>query len=79
MVNRYKSLRKAGKSKSAHMLVNEIVAAIEKLINVGHDIGKDFPEIAEEMNVACHDTKEAGKVPFTSMQDSYNIVYHLTT
>lgn len=46
------------------MLVNEIVAAIDKLIDVGHDIGKDFPEIADEMNAACRDTKEAGNVPW---------------
>lgn len=62
LVNRYKSLRKAGKSKSAHHLVNEIVAAIDKLIKVGQDIAKDFPDIAEEMNAACQDTKNAGEV-----------------
>lgn len=61
MVNRYKSLRKAGKSKSAHHLVNEIVAAIDRLIKVGKDIARDFPEIADEMNAACQDTKKAGK------------------
>lgn len=60
-MNRYKSLRKTGKSKTAHQLVREIVAAIDRLIQVGRDIANDFPEIADEMLRACHDTKKAGK------------------
>ena len=62
LVNRYKSLRKKGKSKSAHHLVGEIVAAIDRLINVGMDIAKDFPEIADEMRAACIETRKAGTV-----------------
>ncbi|XP_028414979.1 catenin alpha-2-like [Dendronephthya gigantea] len=62
LVNRYKSLRKAGKSKTAHQLVREIVAAIDKLIQVGQDIADDFPEIADEMLKACRDTKNAGEL-----------------
>ena len=59
-MNRYKSLRKAGKSKTAHQLVREIIASVDRLIQVGQDIAKDFPEIADEMLRACQDTKKAG-------------------
>ena len=37
------------------------MAAIDRLIQVGRDIAKDFPEIADEMLKACQDTKNAGK------------------
>lgn len=60
LVNRYKSLRKSGKSKTAHQLVQEINVAIDRLIHVGRDIAKNSPDIADEMLQTCHDTKKAG-------------------
>ena len=73
MVNRYKSLRKAGKSKTAHQLVREIIAAVDRLIQVGQDIAKDFPEIADEMLKACQDTKKAGNQSSTFFCLSYPV------
>jgi hypothetical protein len=78
-VNRYKSLRKAGKSKTAHQLVQEIVSAIDKLIQVGQDIAKDFPEIADEMLRACQDTKKAGKEHLMYFSNYGDPIYNLET